>query len=83
MQDVRFDRSVKILTGRFDTVSRHVETAVEAIEYLLDKWPQEAGEKHRAALTACLEVLEGDEEDDSVARKAFEEAAGEAGIKGQ
>ena len=79
MEEKRFDRPVKILTGRFITVSRQVETAVEAIEYLLDKWPEQAGEKHHAALAACLALLE-EEGDARAARLAFEEAADEARI---
>ena len=77
--DRRFDRPVKILTGRGFTVSRQVETTVEAATYLLDdKWPS-AGKKHLAARKACLAVLDGLKEA-RAARKAFEAAADEAGI---
>ena len=79
MEDKRFDRPVKILAGRFITVSRQVDTAVEAVEYLLDKWPEKTGGKYHAALAACLAVLE-DEGDARVARLAFEDAADEARI---
>ena len=51
MEDVRFDRPVKILTGKSFSVSRQVETAAQAGDYLLNKWPAEAagGEGHSAA----------------------------------
>jgi len=81
MEDKRFDRPVLILTGRVFSVSRQVETAIQAAVYLLDhKWPKGAGEKHQAALSACLALLDGKEGDASVARLAFEEAADEAEI---
>ncbi|MBA8881680.1 DUF982 domain-containing protein [Phyllobacterium myrsinacearum] len=42
--------------------------------YLLEEWPDDAGEKHRAAREACLEALAG-KISPGVARIAFLEAA--------
>ena len=80
MEDIRFDRPVKILTGKAFSVSRQVETTAQAADYLLNKWPAgTAGKKHLAARLACIAVLDGLKEA-RAARKAFEAAADEAGI---
>jgi hypothetical protein len=57
----------------------NISSAREAAEWLLFRWPQEIDTaKARAARKACLEVLEGQREA-AAARKAFREAAEEAG----
>lgn len=79
VEDQRFDRPVKILTGRHATVVRQVTSTAEAADYLLHKWPVSGGNKHLAARKACMAVLQGLKAS-HVARKAFAEAADEADI---
>jgi hypothetical protein len=57
-----------------------ISSARQAAEWLLFRWPKEIDTvKARAARKACLEALEGQREA-AAARKAFREAAEEAGI---
>ena len=80
MEDKHFDRPVKILTGRAFSVSRNVDTTLQAADYLLHKWPVgTAGRKHLQGRLSCMAALEG-LTDPRVAREAFEEAADEAEI---
>ncbi len=57
----------------------NVNNVPRAAELLLTEWPVEGGKAHRKAQSACLDCLEGRCDADAV-RKAFEEAAREAGI---
>lgn len=80
MEDVRFDRPVRILTGPVFSVSRQVQTMAEAAGYLLEGWPKgAAGRKHLAARRACIAGLQGKKQPKAV-REAFEAAADEAHI---
>ena len=80
MDDKRFDRPVRILTGKARSVSRKVETIEQAARCLLGDWPKEkAGPKHLQARLSCMAALEGLAAP-RVAREAFEAAADEAYI---
>lgn len=61
--------------GRF----REAATVAQAALLLIREWPEERGEKHRLALQACLQVLQG-EKPPSFARRAFVAAARQARI---
>lgn len=75
--DRPFDEAVPILDKRG---VRHVASAREAAEWLLDRWPLKADTaKARAARQACLDALEGSGSV-AAARKAFRDAAEEAGL---
>jgi hypothetical protein len=77
MEHKPFDQAVQVHAERG---IRNVSSAREAAEWLLYKWPQKIDTaKARAARKACLEVLKGQRKA-AAARKAFREAAEEAGI---
>lgn len=61
--------------GQYRTIS----SAAEAARALGDDWPAETGKALRAARETCLAVLEGKAEP-AAARKAFVDAAEEAGV---
>jgi len=76
-----WDKPVRIErpdTGRPFNVSNNNRAA----ELLLNEWPAEPGPKHLAARRAVLKAMEQalDARRQAVARKAFHEAAKEAGI---
>jgi Protein of unknown function (DUF982) len=75
----RFNRLVVIETRRIGQL-RNVGSVTEAAECLVaSDWPRPHGPQHRAASRACLRVLAG-EISPEAARRAFIEAAREAGI---
>jgi hypothetical protein len=79
LEDKPFDQAVKVHGERAGKVE-HIGSARKAAEWLLYKWPFEIDTaKARAARKACLEALEGQRKA-AAARKAFREAAEEAGI---
>lgn len=79
LEDGPFDQAVKVHGGRAGQV-QHIGSARRAAEWLLNEWPTEIDTaKARAARKACLKTLEGQCKA-AVARKAFREAAEEAGI---
>jgi hypothetical protein len=79
LEDGIFDQAVKVHGARAGQV-QHIGSARKAAEWLLNEWPTEIDTAAaRAARKACLEVLEGQREA-AAARKAFREAAEEAGI---
>jgi hypothetical protein len=79
MDEKAFDRPVQIITGQHGSVIRRIDTTMQAVDYLLHRWPRPGGAKHLAARKACMAVLEGLKKS-HVARKAFEAAADEADI---
>jgi hypothetical protein len=79
LDDGLFDPAVKVHSVRAGQV-QHIGSARKAAEWLLNEWPMKIDTaKARAARKACLEVLEGQRKA-AAARKAFREAAEEAGI---
>lgn len=78
MENNRFETpvTVKAATPGPDSL---VRTAREATEYLLKAWPGKRGPKHREALQACHDALNGDKPA-MVARRAFIAAAREASV---
>jgi hypothetical protein len=75
----RFNRLVVIETRRIGQL-RNVGSVTEAAECLVaSDWPRPHGAQHRAASRACLRALAG-EISPEAARRAFMEAAREAGI---
>jgi hypothetical protein len=77
VEDKHFDRPAQIVTGPHGSVVLRIDTAMQAADYLLNKWPTPGGAKHLAARKVCVAVLEGLKKS-QVARKAFEAAAYEA-----
>jgi hypothetical protein len=78
LEDKPFDEFVTVKAARGQR--QNISNARQAAEWLLYKWPSEIDtDKARAARKACLEVLEGQRKA-AAARKAFREAAEEAGI---
>jgi ElaB/YqjD/DUF883 family membrane-anchored ribosome-binding protein len=58
---------------------RIVRTLTEAADMLLNRWPEQKGQKHRKALSAIMDAIE--ERTPAVAaRKAFVAAAKEADV---
>lgn len=83
MRETAFDRPVRVTLGPHGTVSYIVTSPREAAEKLLhDDWPANTGKRQMAARVALLEALENarDVTLAAKARKAFEDAADEAGI---
>lgn len=72
-----FSSPVKFETGVGQY--RIIATAEEASRFLLNQWPMENGVAYDAARQACLDALEGEVPAD-IARQAFIEACGEAGM---
>lgn len=64
------------MSGVEDIIISSVE---EAAEELLTEWPEDHGDRFYEAVKACLDCLHGEVEPD-LARKAFVQAAREAGI---
>lgn len=81
---MRFDKPVTVALGPSGSISQRVDDAVKAGEVLLDKkkWPGPSTAKHLAARRAVLKALENahDAMLAAKARKAFEQAAIEAGL---
>jgi hypothetical protein len=78
LEDKPFDEFVTVKAARGQR--QNISSARQAAEWLLYKWPSETDtDKARTARKACLEVLEGQRKA-AAARKAFREAAEEAGI---
>ena len=76
--DKPFKEFVTVLAPRGQR--QNISSARQAAEWLLFRWPKEIDTtKARAARKACLDALEGQREA-AAARKAFREAAEEAGI---
>ncbi len=79
MRDEPFDIPLSVTSSRRGR-SRTLASAAQAAHFLVDRWPQaERGPKYRNALKACMDVLEGRKRV-AAARKAFLQAAGEAGM---
>ena len=79
LDDGIFDQAVKVHGTRAGQV-QHIGSARKAAEWLLNEWPMKSDTANaRAARKACLEVLEGRRKA-AAARKAFREAAEEAGV---
>jgi hypothetical protein len=80
LDDKPFDQAVRVHGRRAGQV-RNIGSAREAAEWLLYEWPTGKIDTDRAreARKACLDVLEGQRKA-AAARKAFREAAEEAGI---
>jgi hypothetical protein len=77
MRNEAFDVTVTIRSGQRDE-PRAVTDAVQAAQLLLERWPEDRrGPKYRAALRACMDVIEQRRAVAS-ARKAFIAAAREA-----
>jgi hypothetical protein len=77
MRNEHFDVTVTVGNAREDK-ARVVTDTVQAAESLLEDWPQDRrGPKYRAALRACMDVME-QRKGVASARKAFIAAAREA-----
>lgn len=79
MKEKRWSEKVSVRSEgniTFDIISVR-----QAAEFLILHWPEShsGSWKHLHAQTACLDVMEG-KRDAEYARRAFVEAAGEAGI---
>jgi hypothetical protein len=78
MRDVQFDVPLTVETdapGHFLTMTR----IGQAADFLLHKWPEKRGPKHREALQAIMDVLHQRKASDA-ARDAFIAAAKEDGV---
>ena len=79
MRNEDFDIPVTVTTDGPDR-QRVISDTVRAAEILLRRWPDEMrGQKYRAALKACMDVMEGRKQVAS-ARRAFVNAARQAHI---
>jgi hypothetical protein len=79
LDDRPFDQAVKVHGARAGQV-QHIGSARRAAEWLLFEWPMKIDTaKARAARKACLEAMQGQRKA-AAARKAFRDAAEEAGI---
>lgn len=76
----RFDKPVHVMlkTGKTFVIERPLRAA----EALLHEWPTQGGSKHLAARKAVLKALENAQDGmlAAKARRAFEDAAAEAGV---
>ncbi|CDX18547.1 conserved hypothetical protein [Mesorhizobium plurifarium] len=79
MQDQRFETPSACRARQSGHTIYTVDRVAQAADILLNRWLASPGKKHTAARKACLNVLQGL---GAVrhARKAFVEAAAEAGI---
>jgi hypothetical protein len=78
LEDRPFNEFVTVKAPRGQR--QNISSARQAAEWLHFRWPKEIDTaKARAARKACLDALEGQREA-AAARKAFREAAEEAGI---
>jgi hypothetical protein len=79
VQDQRFETPVRVALGKSGHTIYTVDRVAQAADILLNRWLASPGKKHTAARKACLSVLQrlGAVRH---ARKAFDEAAAEAGI---
>jgi len=73
-----FDRPVPISLGIIGDVY-NVSSARQAVDILDHRWPDAGTAKYRDARFTCLQVLQGLKKPEA-ARRAFTEAAREAGI---
>lgn len=73
-------RPVSIMVG--SNTTHHVTRPSAAAKLLLHDWPAEGGAAYTMAKVAILKALEDPDDDrlSGAARKAFEDAAREAGI---
>lgn len=80
MADYDFDKPVRVMLGN---VAYLVTNTRQAGELLMFKWPTEGGKKARAARHALLIAMEAKHDTQLIkqARRAFAEAAAEAGIR--
>ena len=78
MDEKRFKKPVFVMLGEPGEIHL-VQSAKEAAECLLHRWPFECGRKYRDARETCITVL-ADDKDAEIARAAFIGAAKEAGI---
>jgi hypothetical protein len=79
LDDKPFGQAVKVHGTRAGQV-QHISNARQAYEWLLFDWPSKVDtDRARAARKTCLDALEGQRKA-AAARKAFREAAEEAGI---
>jgi len=78
MKTLEFDEPIE-LTAAPAGVQALVANIADCTEFLLRQWPGKRGDKHRAAVQACMDVREG-KKPISHARRAFAAAAREAGL---
>lgn len=57
-----------------------IKDAQEGVDLLLKRWPGKRGDKHRAALQACVDAGENHNKGLQGARRALVAAAREAGV---
>jgi hypothetical protein len=76
-----WDRAVVVQAGRYGHVRYTLSDTVKAAEILAHHWPHrvEKGPKYRRACLMCIAVVEKGA-DPEKARKAFVEAAKDAGL---
>lgn len=79
---IQFSPPVRVSTGKAGNVALAVTSPEKAAEILLNKWPTTWSPKHLAARKAVLKAMESANSDATLtkARKAFADAADEAGI---
>lgn len=78
MQNNRFETPIVVRTS-VAGVTKSLGTAREASDFLLSAWPSKRSPKHREALQACHDAVEGIKPA-MHARRAFLAAAREADI---
>ena len=76
MYDAWFSKPVAVATGISGDI-RNLTNAREAVDLLNNRWRDGGSDKHRSALRACQQALNGNVPAD-IARDAFMEAAREA-----
>jgi hypothetical protein len=82
MSSDAFDKPVRVALGPAGNVTYVVSTPLQAAQKLLNEWPDVTGNRQLAARKAVLKAMENAQDAllRAKARKAFEEAAREAGI---
>lgn len=82
MSSDAFDKPVRVALGPAGNITHVISTPLQAAEKLLNEWPAVSGNRQVAARKAVLKAMENAQDAllRAKARKAFEEAAKEAGI---
>lgn len=78
MEKQKFEPAVTVLVDPAGGRSM-ITTTGECMDFLLKRWPGKRGDKHRAALQACMDAS-SDKKTTATARRAFVAAAREAGV---
>lgn len=78
MDNNRFEIPVTV-KSRSTGSDEFLHGPVEAMDFLLKEWPAKKGPKHRAAVQACHDAIDGGRPT-SISRKALVAAAREADI---